>query len=305
MQTRGRLGTAFAAACVALAAPALGACVVDTGTPATKTVTATAPTSTATTSQRDALLAWRDATRVPTQELKDAMGKISTAADVEDLITMGIACQEAHDAVGDYQQHMPSPDPQLTAALQKALSDYDAAARICTTAVENRNIDDFKQGGALIREGNTYMEDALNVLQVDLGESSSAEAQPSYSSPVPSPLPPPPDPVSQLSEIANGDRPFVSTWLVGYWVPQLSSKHLGSFDDGKSWDNASILQEHSSLRQRYGAKLLWSGDWPRTFKLSDYWVTVAPLKFSEPSDATNWCRNQGFDTDHCLATQLQ
>lgn len=36
---------------------------------------------------------------------------------------MGIACQEENDAVEQFQQHMPSPDPELTAQLQKALSD--------------------------------------------------------------------------------------------------------------------------------------------------------------------------------------
>jgi serine/threonine kinase PknH len=70
------------------------------------------------------------------------------------------------------------------------------------------------------------------------------------------------------------------------------------------WDNASILQEHLGLRQRYGAQLLWSGDWS-TFSAPDYWVTVAPLRFLNSSDATAWCRDQGFDTDHCYATQIK
>jgi hypothetical protein len=59
------------------------------------------------------------------------MGKTSAAADAGDLTTMGIACQEARDAVADFQQHLPSPDPELNAPLQKALSNYNAAASIC------------------------------------------------------------------------------------------------------------------------------------------------------------------------------
>ncbi|HUO38290.1 MAG TPA: serine/threonine-protein kinase [Mycobacterium sp.] len=117
--------------------------------------------------------------------------------------------------------------------------------------------------------------------------------------------PPPADPVSQLRATANADRPFVSTWLTGYWVPQLSSKRPGVTDDNRTWDYASILQEHLALRQQYGAKLLWSGDWPSTFPSTpDYWVTVAPQRFPDSSDATTWCRNQGFDSDHCYATHL-
>jgi hypothetical protein len=41
--------------------------------------------------------------------------------------------------------------PEVTAQLQKAFSDYAAAATICTTAVENRNFDDFKQEPPLSR----------------------------------------------------------------------------------------------------------------------------------------------------------
>ncbi|HZU47702.1 MAG TPA: hypothetical protein VFA16_10715 [Mycobacterium sp.] len=250
------------------------------------------------------MLAWREAARVPAQEISDAMDKMSSAAKAGDLTTMGIACQEAHDAVEQFQQHMPSPDPELNAPLQKALSDYDAAARICTTAVENHNIDDFEQGGTLLQEGNTYMDNALQILHRDLGESSNASTLPSASPSSTSPPPPSPDPVSQLRGIANGDRSFVSTSLAGYWVPQLSSKQPGTYDDGKYWDNASILQEHLALRERYGAKLLWSGDWPGTYSDPDYWVTVAPQKFADSLAATTWCRNQGFDSDHCFAKQI-
>jgi hypothetical protein len=98
---------------------------------------------------------------------------------------MGIACQEEHDAVEQFQQHMPSPDPDLTAQLQKALSDYAAAAAICTTAVENRNLDDFAQGATLLGEANTYMDNAVKILDTDLGESSNSAAPQSPSSPGP------------------------------------------------------------------------------------------------------------------------
>ncbi|MGB7868320.1 MAG: hypothetical protein WBM01_08595 [Mycobacterium sp.] len=113
----------------------------------TKTVSATAaPTTTPTTSKQDAIRAWHNAALVPAQELRDAADKISKAGEAFDLTSMGIACQEERGAVEQFQQHMPSPDPDLTAQLQKALSDYGTAAAICTTAVENRNLDDFAQG---------------------------------------------------------------------------------------------------------------------------------------------------------------
>ena len=111
----------------------------------------------------------------------------------------------------------------------------------------------------------------------------------------------PQDPLQELRQIASDDRPFVSVELADHWVPQLSSKRPGVVDNGKVWDNAMTLQEHLQLRQRYpGVRLLWSADWS-TFSGPDFWVTIAGITFGSPTGALMWCRNQGFDRDHCAA----
>jgi hypothetical protein len=128
------LGVAFAVTSVALALT-LSACggIIRDPFP-TKTVTATAaPSTTPTVSQQDAVRAWHNAVLVPLQEMRDAADEIVNAAQDFNLASMGIHCQEQKDAVEQVQQHMPSPDPDLTAQLQKALSDYSAAGAICTT----------------------------------------------------------------------------------------------------------------------------------------------------------------------------
>lgn len=305
MPTTARLASAFAATCVAFAASMLSGCVNVPGQPrATKTITATAsPTTTSTTSQQDALAAWRNTIKVPAQQVSNALQKISKAADASDLISMGIACQEAHDALGDFQEHMPSPDPELNRPLQKALSDYDAAVSICTTAVENRNIDDFRQGTTLMDEGTIYMNNALTILNRDLGESSNPTQPTTSSSSSPAATVADPDAASlqQLQQLANSDRPFVKSHLVDWWVPQLSSKRPGVRDEGVVWDNVRTLQERLQLRQRYpGVRLLWSGDWS-TFSARDFWVTIAGVTFPESSGALAWCRGQALDSDHCAA----
>jgi len=61
-----------------------------------------------------------------------------------------------------------------------------------------------------------------------------------------------------------------------------------------------ILQEYLQLRQRYNAKLLWSGDWS-TFDAPNYWVTIAPIPFDDSAGALWWCRTQGLNDDHCYA----
>ena len=108
------------------------------------------------------------------------------------------------------------------------------------------------------------------------------------------------DPGQQLRQIADGDRAFVSAHLADYWVPLLSTKHPGTVDNGVTWDNAMTLQEHQTLRQRYSGRLLWSGDWS-TFSGKDFWITIAGITFSNSAGALAWCRDKGFDRDHCNA----
>jgi hypothetical protein len=188
----------LAAVCGALIAIplALSGCGSNTTTVETHTVTATAePTTTTTTTPplRDMISAWHQETLAPMQELGDAMGKISTASKAGDLTTMGITCQRAHDATEQLQQHMPSPDPDLTAALQKAISDYNSAMQICTTAVENNNLTDFAQGSDLLSEANNYLDTAVSILRRDLGQSSdsSGDVAQQRSSTVPAQASPP------------------------------------------------------------------------------------------------------------------
>src|SRR5437763_309475 len=85
--------------------------------------------------------------------------------------------------------------------------------------------------------------------------------------------------------VMYADHSVVSSEATDLWVPQLSSKQPGLVADGLSWDCNSILAEHLRLRALYGAKLLWSGDWPHTFGHDDYWVTVAGYTYDTAEGA--------------------
>ena len=106
--------------------------------------------------------------------------------------------------------------------------------------------------------------------------------------------------LAQLRAIADGDRSFVARQLADLWVPQISSKRPGIVDDGLVWDNAQTLKELLDNRERYGAKLLRSGDWS-TFSAPDFWVTVVPVTFDDSEGALDWCTSHGFDSWHCIA----
>lgn len=122
------------------------------------------------------------------------------------------------------------------------------------------------------------------------------------------PLPNPPtsrsdpevDALAQLRQIAATERSLVKAELADRWVPQVSSKRPGIVDDGVVWDNVRTLEEFRGFRERYNAKLLWSGDWS-TFNAPDFWVTVVPVTFNSPGGALRWCTTQRFDSWHCLA----
>lgn len=105
---------------------------------------------------------------------------------------------------------------------------------------------------------------------------------------------------AQLRQISLGDHTVVSTQGSDRWVPQLSSKRPGVVDQGVVWDNELTLEEHLRLRQEYGAKLLWSGDWS-TFDAPNFWVTIAPITYPTASGALAWCSDHGFDRNHCYA----
>lgn len=104
-----------------------------------------------------------------------------------------------------------------------------------------------------------------------------------------------------LRSQADSDRSFINTKLNGHWLAQLSSKHSGLVADGKVWDDCAILNEFLSLRLRFtDVRMLWSDEWS-VFSYPGWWVIVAAATFPGPDEANAWCRQQGFDNEHCFA----
>jgi hypothetical protein len=67
-----------------------------------------------------------------------------------------------------------------------------------------------------------------------------------------------------------------------------------------TWNRAT-LDEHLRLRNIYPhVKLLWSADWS-TYDGPNFWVTVVGLHSYNPYDILDWCTEQGFDRDNCIA----
>jgi hypothetical protein len=104
-----------------------------------------------------------------------------------------------------------------------------------------------------------------------------------------------------LLDLAAADHAEVKSRLENRWVPQISSKRTGLVAEGITWDEAEILREHLSLRQRFDdVRLVRSADW-RTFSGPNWWITVAGQPSDSAQTANRWCDEQGLDADHCYA----
>lgn len=107
----------------------------------------------------------------------------------------------------------------------------------------------------------------------------------------------------ELDAQAAGDHDRVEG-LVGSWVPQLSSKAVGTTANGVTYDSELILRDFRTTAAGYpAAVLLRSGDF-RSFTLRGYWVTVVATPFPTAAQANAWCDSAGLDAAACFAKRL-
>lgn len=108
-------------------------------------------------------------------------------------------------------------------------------------------------------------------------------------------------PGEQLQAQIEADQRFVDYDVIGYWVPQVSSKRVGMKADGKTWTEQAILDEHKQLRELYpDALLIKSDDYP-SFKEKGFYVTIIDAPNPTADGALRWCIVNGLDGDHCYA----
>ncbi|MCV7402686.1 hypothetical protein H7K24_21335 [Mycobacterium fragae] len=146
----------------------------------TNTSTSTAPPLSA------QLQIWYSHVQPYFQELADAGHRLATAGQNEDLTGLGFACQQLQDAASNLQQHMPTPDPDLTRELQGAISDYDAGSRFCVAGSQKVNMGELEDSLPLLNSANVKMDTATNLLHRDMGSAPSTTTEPSTTGPRPS-----------------------------------------------------------------------------------------------------------------------
>ncbi|OBB65341.1 hypothetical protein [Mycobacterium sp. 852014-50255_SCH5639931] len=119
--------------------------------------------TTTTTSHTQAVRGWVQLTQDHMQDLGIAMGKATFAIGSRDNAALGAACHEGHDAASFLQGHMPSPNKELTDALQASLDDFDAASHFCVAAVEDNDPNEARHAGEFMNSAEGHLTTATAI----------------------------------------------------------------------------------------------------------------------------------------------
>lgn len=120
-------------------------------------------TTTTTSSHPQAVREWIELTKDHMQDLGIAMGKATVAVGAHDYAALGAACHEGHDAASFLQGHIPSPDKELTTALQASLDDFDAASHFCVAAVEDSDANEARHAGEFMNSAEGHLTTATAI----------------------------------------------------------------------------------------------------------------------------------------------
>lgn len=140
---------------------------ITTITAAPSTITITVPPPP--TPMPIAVGSWLSATKDHLDAIVRAAHTMANAATTESVSGVGAACRQFHDGVQGLQGHMPTPDPQLTTALQAALSDYDAGTHFCIAGTADYDVNELRHSTTFLESANNYMEQATAILDRDMG----------------------------------------------------------------------------------------------------------------------------------------
>jgi hypothetical protein len=110
-------------------------------------------------------------------------------------------------------------------------------------------------------------------------------------------------PAELLADEVDRDHSTVES-VVGYWVPQISSKAVGTSDNGIVYDESAIWEEVESLKATYSDAVVLRSDSYSSFKSDGFWVIIVAEPFETADDAISWCSQAGRSADDCFAKRL-
>ena len=111
------------------------------------------------------LRAWRTEAEPSINALMTARGNIAATAAKHDLAGTAVACRTAGGAITNSRQHLPSPDPDLNAALEQAITSYQAGLGYCLAGAHNQDAASLRQAAAFFNQGDTALQSAIDILE--------------------------------------------------------------------------------------------------------------------------------------------
>ena len=130
-------------------------CVPQTHTSSSTTAT--------TTSHAQAVRAWVELTNKYKEDLGIAVGKAIEHADSHDYADLAADCHQGHEATAALQGQMPTPDKELTDALQAGLSDFDPASHFCVAAVDDKDANEARHAREFLSSSEGHLTTATAI----------------------------------------------------------------------------------------------------------------------------------------------
>ena len=105
------------------------------------------------------------------KESAKALDQVSVGSEHNDDAAVQTGCQRLHDtnAIG-LQADLPTPDPALTAELQRMIDDVNTAAHACLRFADSRNTDDASTYQTYLARAIDHLTTAKQILNQDLGK---------------------------------------------------------------------------------------------------------------------------------------
>ena len=133
-------------------------------------VTTSSPTP-STSALAAAMREWQSRAGDHFKESAKALDEVSRGSERDDEAAVRAGCQLLHDtnAIG-LQADLPTPDPGLTAELQRMIDDVNTAAHACLRFSESRNQDDASTYQTYLTQAIDHLATAKQILNEDLGK---------------------------------------------------------------------------------------------------------------------------------------
>ena len=128
-------------------------------------------TTTSTTALAAAMREWESRAGDHFKESAKALDQVSEGTEHIDDAAVRTGCQRLHDtnAIG-LQADLPTPDPALTAELQRMIDDVNTAAHACLRFSESRNQNDASTYQTYLARAIDHLTTAKQILNEDLGK---------------------------------------------------------------------------------------------------------------------------------------